>query len=1277
MYEVLDFVKIKKTNKNMDICPDFVVNKNIKDLMIRGHAFYAVWDEEVGLWSTNEYDVQRLVDEELYSYNQSVDNTFNVQTMGSWSTNHWTAWKNYSQKMPDIYHELDTKVTFTNTKVKREDYVSKTLPYALEPCDISNYDKIMSTLYDPIEREKLEWAIGSIISGDSRFLQKFIVIYGASGTGKSTFLNIVQMLFDGYYSVFEAKALASANNSFALEAFRTNPLIAIQHDGDLSRIEDNTKLNSIVSHETMLVNEKHKSQYEMRFQAFLFMGTNSPVKITDARSGIIRRLIDVRPSDRKLPYAEYMDAMDKIQFELGGIACHCLDIYKKRGPGYYNDYIPMEMLGSTNSFYDFILENYDIFKKEDSTTLKGAWMLYKEYVDYARIPYPLPLQRFKEELKAYFDKFVMNGNVNGSHVRNAYFGFKTDKIDGYSEKKVIPETDTWLKFEEATSVFDILAADYPAQCATKSGTPQKPWAQVTTVLKDIPTNTLHYVKLPINHIVIDFDIRDESGNKSLAKNIEAASKFPPTYAELSKSGSGIHLHYIYDGDPELLSAIYDNEVEIKVFKGNSSLRRQFSQCVNNQIAHINSGLPLKGSDKKMFDGKCLKNEKAIRTAIKRNLNKEYHAKTKPSVDFIFKILEDAYNGGVVYDVTDMRPAVQAFAINSTNNADYCLKLVGKMKFKSEKEPEDVEVEKDIITFFDVEVFPNLFVVCWKHEGEPEVHSLINPSSNDISKLVEEKLVGFNNRKYDNHILYAAMIGYSNEELYKLSQRIIGNESRNASFLLAYNLSYTDIYDFASAGNKKSLKKWEIELGINHQENEYPWDQPVPVEKWNEIVEYCCNDVKATEAVFNHLHGDFIAREILADIADSTPNDTTNSLTTKIIFGKEKHPQLVYTDLSIEFPGYEFVPCGEDGKPHNMYRGEDVGFGGYVYAEPGMYGYSKTFDVTSQHPHSILALNMFGDYTPKFKELLDARIAIKHEDYDILRTMLGGKLNKYIDQALESGDKKIFKSISNALKTAINSVYGLTSAKFDNPFRDIRNVNNIVALRGALFMCTLKDEVMARGYKVIHIKTDSIKIENPDEEITNFVMEFGKKYGYSFEVEHSFEKICLVNNAVYVAKLAEDDPEEPGEWTATGAQFKHPYVFKTLFSKEPLEFADYCETKSTKTAMYLDFNENLPENEHNFIFVGKVGSFVPVVNGCNGGLLLRDNENGGYNAVVGTKGYRWMESETVKNLDMANDIDINYYEALNTEAINTIYQFGDFWSFVDDVPFDGPYVTCAE
>ena len=60
--------------------------------------------------------------------------------------------------------------------------------------------------------------------------------------------------------------------------FKANPLVAIQHDGDLSKIEDNTKLNSIVSHEEMTMNEKYKPSYMSKVNCFLFMGTNKPVK---------------------------------------------------------------------------------------------------------------------------------------------------------------------------------------------------------------------------------------------------------------------------------------------------------------------------------------------------------------------------------------------------------------------------------------------------------------------------------------------------------------------------------------------------------------------------------------------------------------------------------------------------------------------------------------------------------------------------------------------------------------------------------------------------------------------------------------------------------------------------------------------------------------------------------------------------------------------------------------------------------------------------------------
>ena len=121
------------------------------------------------------------------------------------------------------------------------------------------------------------------------------------------------------------------------------------------------------------------------------------------------------------------------------------------------------------------------------------------------------------------------------------------------------------------------------------------------------------------------------------------------------------------------------------------------------------------------------------------------------------------------------------------------------------------------------------------------------------------------------------MGYSNEQLYNLSQRIISGD-RDAFFGEAYNLSYTDVYDYAAT--KQSLKKWEIELGIHHKELGLPWDQPVPEERWIEVAEYCDNDVIATEAVHEHLKADFTARQILADLAGGTVNDTTNSLTTR-------------------------------------------------------------------------------------------------------------------------------------------------------------------------------------------------------------------------------------------------------------------------------------------------------------------------------------------------------------------------------------------------------------
>lgn len=1348
-----DFFRVatRSTKRGViEIYPKFIVGKSA-DLMIRGGDFYAVWLEDRGLWSTDEQDAIQLIDSALDKFSDEHSSTFeaSVKVLHLWDaeTKMIDAWRKFVTKQQrESFHMLDEKLIFSNTDVKKSDYASKKLPYPLKKGECPAFEKLLSTLYSPEERHKIEWAIGAIVTGESKTIQKFMVLYGAAGTGKSTILNIIQKLFQGYYSVFDAKSLGSSSNSFALEAFRSNPLVAIQHDGDLSRIEDNTRLNSLVSHEMMTVNEKFKSTYANRFKAFLFMGTNKPVRITDAKSGLIRRLIDVSPTGNKLSVKEYYATMNLIDFELGAIAWHCQEVYRSN-PGYYDNYIPLTMLGASNDFYNFVSDSYLIFKKDDQVTLKVAYEMYKTYCKDANVAYPMPRRSFKEELKNYFKEYCeRQRSEDGSRLRNVYIGFRTEKFDPEDPE---PEKDTvqLINFNSTESYFDIHAAEYPAQYAKEDGSPKRKWENVTTKVKDLDTTKLHYVRLPENHIVIDFDIPDLDGNKCLERNLMAASSWPPTYAELSKSGQGIHLHYIYSGDATKLSRIYEDHVEIKVFTGNSSLRRKLSKCNSLPIATIDSGLPLRGD--KMVNQRVMKTERGLRILIRRCIAKEIHDSTKPNVDFIFKILNDAYDSGMKYDVTDMRQSILAFAASSTHQADYCIKLVNQMKFKSADDAkEDISEypEDSDLVFYDCEVFPNLFLINWKIAGkEKKIHRMINPTPEEVAKLAEFKLVGFNCRRYDNHILYARMIGYTNKQLYNLSKKIISGD-RNCFFGEAYNLSYTDIYDFASSGNKKSLKKLEIEMGqkgllVHHQELGLSWDEPVPEELWMKVAEYCDNDVIATEAAFYYLSADWTARQILADIAGMTVNDTTNTLTTRIIFGNEKNPQLEFHYRNLAEPVYELDPdtlaflkeaCPEmmatrHGEANSLlpyfpgyksdrgvstYRGEVTGEGGYAKGKPGIWRNVALLDITSMHPSTAIAECLFGPrFTRRFREIVVGRVDIKHKAWSEINDILDGKLEKHI-QRVKDGEMEA-SDLANALKTAINSVYGLTAANFENAFRDIRNKDNIVAKRGALFMLDLKTEVEKRGFVAAHIKTDSIKIPDATPEIIDFVMKFGKKYGYTFEHEATYDRMCLVNDAVYIAKYAKDDwclheygyiPEKnrkkSEKWTATGTQFQIPYVFKTLFSKEPITFNDLCETKSVTTALYLDMNEGYPDisdaekemskletkykhgelsdttfekeaaklrevidKGHDYHFVGRVGLFCPIKPGCGGGELVREKDCK-FSSATGAKGWRWMEAEMVKTLDKENDIDHRYYQELATKAIEAIEMYGNYSEFAD-------------
>lgn len=1246
----MDFYKIvaksfgSRAKQDYVIEPDFVYIT--KDLVCKGGSLYGYWYD--GLWRTDLYDLIRIIDKEVTEYTEQfqqkhLDRDVTPKLMNSHGSSVMDKFHKYTKNMPDSDIEFNTRIIFAHETPVREDYSTTQLSYTPTPGPTPAFDEMFNLLYKPEELEKILWFIGASLTNSMAKIQKFLFLYGGKGSGKGTIIKVFKMLFEGYYSGIDLHKLTSGSE-FATSGVKETQLL-IDDDSDLYSIKDDTNLLKLTSHEPIMVNNKYQSTYSVTFKGLLVAASNQRFKVRNIDSGITRRAVVAEPTEQTHDYNTYMKLMDRIEFELPAIAQRAIDVFKERGPGYYQDYVPYDMMESTDLFYSFMREN--AVALGDVCTLKSASELYRMYLqdfDYDTSGYK---KKAKNELKRYYTSFVAQKRIDGEMVKNVYEGLKWKEI--FPDMKDAPkvyrneERDLVKEFglADISSIFDEVASTYPAQLATSEGKPKTKWDQVHTTLSDLDTSELHYVRVPENHIVIDFDLKNEDGEKDLNLNLEAASKFPETYTELSKSGKGVHLHYIYDGDVHKLDSIYAEDIEVKVYKGMASLRRQLTLCNDKPIAHISTGLPEKEEKLDMYkDIEVIHwNEAKMRAAVKGNLEKKYHDSTKPSVDFIVKIFEDAQKEGVKYDLRDMRQDILSFAASSNNQSKYCIGAVSKIKYSNIETEDSVEIQrragqqfykKEDLYFYDIEVFSNLFIVAFKRYGKDNpVTTWINPTREQITTLVDKPLVGFNNRRYDNHIIYAALLGEENISLYRQSQRII-NDKNAASGMYsgAYELSYTDIYDYCNAGNKQSLKKWEVQLGIKHDEFELPWDKPVPEDMWERAAEYCGNDVLATEAVFDATQADYNARRILATLSGLSMNSTTNQHTNAIIFeGKPKAetmPELVYTNLSTEFPGYKY----EWGK--SEYRGEDPGEGGYVYAEPGVYEDVALLDVASMHPTSAIVLNMFGIYTKNFEALMDGRLACKHDDLELLKSMFDGKLASILNE-----EGITLKDISNGLKTAINSVYGLTSAKFENAFRHPDNIDNIVAKRGALFMIDLKHAVQEKGYTVAHIKTDSIKIPNADKEIIDFVFEFGKEYGYTFEHEDTYKKLALVNKSTYICQDQKD------VWHATGTQFQDPYVFKTLFSKEPVDKTDFFTTKEVKNAS---------------VYLGEkfIGRLAEVYASQSGEELFRvTEEKKGY--IAGTKGFKWKLS---KDFTDRKDVDMNYYKDLVDGAIEAIRKVGD-------------------
>lgn len=1243
----MDFIRVGcKENKDgtREFYPSLQALES-QDLVVRGSGFVAIWDEDTKLYSRRTSHLPAIIDR---AFAKMVGDQFRpgdtIRLVRNFDNQIFNKLLSLIRSIGDMGPELDQKIIYADQEPTKADAATFKMPYSLSDAPCPTWDRVVGTLYDEENRLKIEWAIGSILSGEAAInIQKFYVFFGPPGSGKSTIMDVIEKIFGGHTSTFSAYDLGRADQGFPLEPFMKNPLVAIDQDGDLSRIEMNVLLNKITAHDKVNINAKGKSLFEIIPRSTLFVGSNDPVKITNRKSGLFRRVVDIQPSGQRFNETEYHRLVSQMNFELGSIAYRCLQVFNDHGSEYLSSYRAMDMMYRTNDIFNFVEDNRLILSQ--GLSLKQAHNMWNEWCIETETRNHYKRFQFRDLLKDYYKEFHEEVMIEGVRHRSWFAGLKDlEKFSWKGSAPVPPKS--WLELDVLNSIFDESMADAPAQEATSSGTPKRAWENVETTLSDIDTAVEHFVKVPEKHIVIDFDLKDDDGNKSLDLCLEAAAKWPPTYAEVSRSGDGLHLHYDYSGDVERLAgADPDGGFEVKTLLGGASLRRRLTLCNLLPVASISTGLPVK--DAKVLPENYKFKETTLRAQILKALRKGVHAGTKSNMDYIKMITDEAALSGEQYDVSDMWDDIFQFAMGSSNQKSKCLEIAMSLQLVGDYEIEAVDDNEKPIAYFDCEVFPNLFMIGYMlDKDDAEVVVMINPSPQEVQWLFDNlRLIGWYNRPYDNHILWAASLGATNAELYDRSQRMIVEGDRRATFGAAYNVAYADGYDVASNANMKSLKKWQIDLGLPHLENDHPWDQPVPDEKIMDITEYLISDVKSTRIVLKHIDGDMRAREILAQISGLAVCNTNRQHTEKLIFGKavkEGHSELKYTDLREMFPGYEFDQF-KPGKEKSTYKGVQVGEGGWVKSLPGMYENVAVYDVASMHPSSIIALNMFGKYTPKFKELLDLRLMIKKaiktgEFADIYAAL--PEASNFLKNTADA------KALSDALKIVVNSVYGLTAASFPNTFKDSRNIDNIVAKRGALFMVDLVEAVEKAGFKVVHVKTDSIKVPDATPELFALVSEFGAQYGYDFEHEATYDRFCLVNDAVYVAR-------EGDEWSFVGKQFQHPVVNKTLFTHEELAPRDYIEVKQvSKGAMYLATVDTEIRQ-----FVGKFGAFVPVM----GGRQLVCINGDKVNAVAGSKDWLWETDETAFGQEL--EVDYSYFQDLIDAARKQIEKYGSYEHFV--------------
>lgn len=367
-------------------------------------------------------------------------------------------------------------------------------------------------------------------------------------------------------------------------------------------------------------------------------------------------------------------------------------------------------------------------------------------------------------------------------------------------------------------------------------------------------------------------------------------------------------------------------------------------------------------------------------------------------------------------------------------------------------------------FFDIEVFKyDSFVVIKDINRRMKVFHDKNGFEGLAQFIKGHTLIGYNNYFYDDHIIDGMLKGWSQQQIKDLNDRIIGGQKQRPK------TGFRSLDCFQQIDNSfPSLKKIEGNLGKRIYESSVPFDidRPLTKEEWVESVNYCSYDVDGVILIYQMREKSYFQpKQSLVDMVGKGEKWNTTTLSANAILGNKTLPK--WSDIRLngkDFSDLSLLDLVPE-EVQEMFRKADINAKGkdakvvidmfdckIEFGGGGLHGVNKKkkrvknmklLDVKSMYPHIILILNVLGEFTAKYREILERRMSIKHVD----------------------------AILSEALKLILNSVYGNLGQQYSSLFNPKAQLS--VCYYGQIALFTLCKMLYEDGHTLININTDGV------------------------------------------------------------------------------------------------------------------------------------------------------------------------------------------------------------